>query len=96
MNRAGVWRLSPAYDLTYSVDMAAPAYSNRHSLTVNGKNENITREDLETVGFNNDIPDSKALINTVACAIANFEHYAEELDIDEKLIESIKADFVLV
>lgn len=96
MNRAGVWRLSPAYDLTYSVDMAAPAYSNRHSLTVNGKSENITREDLETVGLNNDIPDSKALIDTVACAIANFEHYAKELGIDEKLIESVKADFVQI
>lgn len=96
MNRAGVWRLSPAYDLTYSVDMAAPAYSNRHSLTVNGKSENITREDLETVGLNNDIPDSKALIDTVACAIANFEHYAQELGIDEKLIESIKADFIQI
>ena len=70
--------------------MAAPAYSNRHSLTVNGKNENITRKDLETVGFNNDIPDSKALIDTVACAIADFEHYAKELGIDEKLIESVK------
>ena len=96
MNRAGVWRLSPAYDLTYSVDMAAPAYSNRHSLTVNGKSENITREDLQTVGINNDIPDCKALIDTVACAIANFVHYAEELDIDEKLIESIKADFIQI
>ncbi|HBT85696.1 MAG TPA: hypothetical protein DEB12_07295 [Porphyromonadaceae bacterium] len=36
MNREGVWRLLPAYDLTYSVDLAAPAYSNRHSMTVNG------------------------------------------------------------
>ncbi|MDD3187886.1 MAG: hypothetical protein PHO13_00120 [Fermentimonas sp.] len=36
MNREGVWRLLPAYDLTYSVDLAPPAYSNRHSMTVNG------------------------------------------------------------
>ena len=31
MDRKGAWRLSPAYDLTYSVDLAAPSYSNRHS-----------------------------------------------------------------
>ena len=54
-----------AYDLTYSVDLTAPAYSNRHSLTINGKNEDITREDLGTVGQNNDIQDYNALIDTV-------------------------------
>lgn len=96
MNRDRVWRLSPAYDLTYSVDLTAPAYSNRHSLTVNGKNEDITREDLETVGQNNDIQDYKALIDTVAGAVAKFEDYARELGIDGKLITAIKADFIKI
>lgn len=96
MDRDGVWRLSPAYDLTYSVDPTASAYSNGHSLTVNGKNEDITREDLETVGLNNDIQDYKVLIDTVANAVANFENYANELGIDEKLIESIKTGFIKV
>jgi Uncharacterized protein related to capsule biosynthesis enzymes len=96
MNRNGNWRLSPAYDLTYSVDVTAPAYSNRHSLTVNGKNEDITREDLETIGLNNDIQDCKTLIDTVANAISKFEDYAKELGINEKLIESIKTDFIKV
>ncbi|MGE0091149.1 MAG: type II toxin-antitoxin system HipA family toxin [Bacteroidales bacterium] len=93
MKRNGNWQLSPAYDVTYSVDLNAPAYSNRHSLTVNGKNENITRKDLEAIGLNNDIQDYKTLINTVANAVANFKSYAEDLDIDQKLIDAIKADF---
>ena len=96
MNRNGIWRLSPAYDLTYSVDLAAPAYANSHSLTVNGKNEDITREDLEVVGLNNDIQDYKSLIDTVANAVAKFVNYATDLGMDEKLIESIKSDFVKV
>ena len=96
MNRNGIWRLSPAYDLTYSVDLTAPAYSNRHSLTVNSKNEDITREDLEIVGLNNDIQDYKTLIDTVANAIAKFANYAINLGIDKKLIESIKSDFLQV
>ncbi|MDR1381798.1 MAG: HipA domain-containing protein [Tannerella sp.] len=94
MNRDGVWRLSPAYDLTYSVDLTAPAYSNRHSLTVNGKNEDIVRRDLETVGRNNDIQNYKTLTDTVADAVAGFEDYAGELNMDKKLIERIKADFI--
>lgn len=95
MNRNGVWRLSPAYDLTYSVDLTAPAYSNRHSLTVNGKNEDITRDDLETIGRNNDIQDYKTLIDAVVNAVSRFENYAKELETDKKLIEHIKADLVL-
>ena len=96
MNRDGTWRLSPAYDLTYSVDPAAPTYHNRHSLTVNGKNEDITYNDFETIALNNDIQDYKALIDGVSNAIANFEDYAKALDINEKLIESIKSDFIEV
>ena len=95
MNRDGAWRLSPAYDITYSVDPTAPPNSNRHSLTINGKNEDITYEDFETIALNNDIQEYKALIDGVSNAIANFEDYAKELAINEKLIESIKTDFIL-
>ncbi len=94
MNRNGAWRLSPAYDLTYSIDQAAPAYSNKHSLTVNGKNENITRTDLETVGRNNDIQDYGTLIDAVADAVSKFKSYGKEWEIDEKLVDAIQKDFI--
>ncbi len=96
MTSDGVWRLSPAYDLTYSVDPSAPAYINRHSLTINGKNDNITREDLETVALRNDIQDYKSLIETVINAVDKFKEYAGELNIDEQLMDSIAADFVRI
>ena len=96
MNCDGIWRLSPAYDLTYSVDLTAPAYTNRHSLTINGKNEDITREDLEIAGLNNDIQNCKSLIDCVVNAVAKFDIYSKELGIDPKLIESIKNDFTCV
>lgn len=96
MNRNGMWRLSPAYDLTYSVDLTAPAYSNRHSLTVNSKNDDITREDLEKIGQNNDIQDYNALIDAVSDAVSKFESYARELGIDGQLIKTIQADFIKV
>jgi serine/threonine-protein kinase HipA len=92
----GIWHLSPAYDLTYGVDLSAPAFSNRHILTVHGKNEDINREDLETVAINNDIHDYKSLIDMVSNAVGKFEEYAKELDIDYQLIDSIQLDFVRV
>ncbi len=96
MDRQGVWRLSPAYDVTFSVDLDAPAYYNRHSLTINGKNEDITRADLEKVGRNNDIQDFKSLIEAVADAVANFEKYAKEFDIGNEVIRKINKDFIRI
>ncbi|KAA6351959.1 hypothetical protein EZS27_000756 [termite gut metagenome] len=96
MTRDGKWSLSPAYDLTYSIDLTAPSYSNRHSLTVNGKKGNITRTDLETVAINNDIQDYKALIDAVAHTVDKFKEYAKELNINELIIKSICSDFVLM
>jgi len=94
MTPDGVWRLSPAYDLTYSVDFSAPKYMNRHSMTINGKNENITRKDLESIAQRNDIQDYKSLIEKVCTAVSEFREYALKLNIDEHIIESIESDFV--
>lgn len=94
MNRTGIWRLSPAYDVTFSIDLAAPAYVNRQSLTVNGKNEDITREDLITVAKNNDIFDYNALIDGVSTSLINFESYAKQLNLDKSLTEAIAHTFL--
>lgn len=96
MTSDGTWHLSPAYDLTYGVDLSVPAFLNRHSITINGKNEDITRKDLEAVAQRNDIQDYKALIDMVSNAVNKFREYATELKIDQQLIDRIEADFVSV
>jgi serine/threonine-protein kinase HipA len=96
MTPDGVWRLSPAYDLTYSIEFSAPSYMNRHSLTINGKNEEITRADLEAVARRNDIQDYNSLIDKVSDAAAKFREFAEALKIDKSLIDRIESDFVKV
>ena len=92
MSDNGQWRLSPAYDLTFSADLEAPAYINRHSLTINGKTGNITLADLEKIAQDNDIQDYKSLIEKVVNAVNNFEKYAKELEVTSALIEKIKQD----
>lgn len=96
MTPDGKWRLSPAYDLTFSVDFAAPTYANRHSLTVNGKNEGLTRADLEKVARRNDIQDYKALIKAVTDAVGQFERHAGEFGIDRRLIQNIRSEFAVL
>ena len=94
MKPDGIWYLSPAYDLTYGVDLSAPAFLNRHSMTINGKKENIARKDLEAVAQRNDIQDYRVLIDKVSNAVNKFNEYASELKIEQKLIENIESDFV--
>ena len=96
MTPDGTWRLSPAYDLTYAVDLSAPAFVNRHSITINGKNENITRKDLEAVAQRNDIQDHKSLVEMVSQAVTKFRVYTSELQIDQQLIDRLENDFVRV
>ena len=96
MSRKGDWWLSPAYDVTFSVDMAAPSYVNRQSLSVNGKYESITRKDLETVAKNNDILEYNALIDTVVSALSKFKQHAKRLDINEILIQQIANELINV
>ena len=75
-------------------DITAPAYINRHSLTINGKNENIRRADLEVIAQRNDIQDYKSLLDIVSNAVAKFREFALELKIDVQIIDNMESDFV--
>jgi serine/threonine-protein kinase HipA len=96
MTPDGVWRLAPAYDLTFSIELSAPSYMNRHSMSINGRNEAITRADLETVAQRNDIQDYKSLIEMVSDAVGKFRELANALDIDKQLIDRIESYFIKV
>jgi serine/threonine-protein kinase HipA len=65
-------------------------------MTINGKNENITREDLDDVALQNDIQDYKSLIDMVSNAVNKFKGYSMDLKINQQLIDSIESDFVRI
>lgn len=72
MDRSGAWSLSPAYDVTFAIEASAPAYVNRHSLLVGGKDSGITLSDMLDVARRNDIDHPKELIERVREALAAF------------------------
>ena len=49
MNRKGEWKLSPAYDVTFSYNLNN-RWLKAHQMLVNGKNEKITYDDLVSTG----------------------------------------------
>lgn len=86
MNKQGQWSLSPAYDLTYSYKPGG-RYTNTHHLSLNGKLENHTLEDLLAFGKSLDIREgkAKAIISEVQDAISQWEKYSNLAKVPEEL-----------
>ena len=90
MHNDGIWHITPAYDMTFTIDLDAPSYINRHCLTVNGKDANITTKDLLDFARMNDIKDADNIISNVVMAIERFTEYAQHYGIENKWIEKIR------
>ncbi len=71
MEKDGSWHLSPAYDLCFILKTAA-APEKRHALSIRGKNEDITVEDLLAFAARNDIKNPAKYIDKVRDALRDF------------------------
>lgn len=95
MDHNGMWTLSPAYDVTFALDSSAPAYANRQSLFVNGKDSDITTADLLEVAERNDITRPKELIAQVQKALSTFDVKAHEIGVPEEIVRIVKKEIGL-
>lgn len=77
MDKTGDWRLSPAYDMTFSFNPAG-AFTSSHQMSVNRKRAEITDEDFMAVAQRQGLNGSSAkrLVRTVREVIANWRDYA--------------------
>ena len=73
----GKWHITPAYDLTFTVNLEGAFYENRHCLTILGKDENISVKDMLAFAKENNIRDAKNIIEEVASAFTHFYDYAQ-------------------
>lgn len=92
MAQDGVWHVAPAYDFTFTVDPSAPAYINRHSLTVNYKNHDISRNDLLAVARQYSIKSAEAIIDNAIAVAGRYNEFAKAADIDSEWIEKINKE----
>ncbi len=92
MDKKGVWSLSPAYDVTFAYKRDS-IWVNAHQMLINGKSENITKEDLLAVARNVGIKkqDAQKCINAVESAIKNWKLFANEAGISKQNIERIQS-----
>ncbi len=90
MDKFGDWHISPVYDFTFNVDLSAPHYVNRHSMTVNGKNQNIMCADLLALASRYNIKTPDAIINSAIGVVRNYRKYALQASVPEPWIENIE------
>ena len=88
----GAWHIAPAYDYTFAVDLSAPGYMNRHSMTINNKNSDIERSDLLELAKRYNIKGAGAIIEKVISIVNNYEQYAEAAGVSPYWTHKIKEE----
>jgi serine/threonine-protein kinase HipA len=90
MTADGNWRLSPAYDLTWS----SPKVKPEHTMLVGSKGRGITGNHCREVAQSAGIPRSRAddIINEVVSAVAMFPDHAVRAKLPENMIDQINID----
>ena len=84
MNRRGDWRLSPAYDISYSWDPHGP-WTSQHQLSINGKRDGFQYADLLALAASTGIKRSPAaeMIDRVIAVVRRWLEFADEAGVPE-------------
>lgn len=94
MDRAGTWRLSPAYDMGYAYNPQG-AWTARHQMSVNGKFDYISRQDILEVGSRNNIKNAGILIDSILDVASQWPRLASETGVPDSMIRQIFPNFRL-
>lgn len=93
MNEEGEWSLAPAFDMTYAFRPSSE-WTAHHQMTINGKSDGFTLEDIMQVAEAIKVKNAKEIIDEIQTVFTNFEDYMEK-DISEAMIEEMKHNLVL-
>jgi serine/threonine-protein kinase HipA len=82
MDPNGTWRLSPAFDVTYAYSSHGP-WTSSHQMTINGKRDNFTMEDISAVaaaaGFKRG--SARRIVLEIAEIVSRWPEYAEAVGV---------------
>ena len=86
MDNTGQWVLSPAFDLTYA---HGNNFTARHQMTINGKDVEISRDDLLRLADKLDIDDAEECIDEVKEAVSNWRSFANHAKLSKPFTDLI-------
>jgi len=89
------WELAPAYDVSYSYDPHS-RWVSQHALSVNGKSNNISKNDLLIIAKSMNIKKSESIIRQINEIVGKWSTYAEQTKVSSNKIESISSSLISV
>jgi len=91
MDQEGKWKISPAYDITYSYSPGG-TWTNAHQSSLNGKYDNFRIEDLVEFGKSFGIKKSTVIVQEVIDAVSQWPKIARDIEIPRNVITSINTN----
>ncbi len=88
MGTDGKWRLSPAFDVTYSHNPAG-RWTRLHQMSVNGKRDGFSRADLLTVGESIGIPRPGQIVDEITGVVEGWPSFAAEAGVSAENLADI-------
>ena len=88
MGPDGEWQLSPAFDVIYAHNPAGK-WTNQHQMSIRGKRDHFTLDDLIAVGESISIPRPGEVIDEVADAVSKWPEFAKASGVGNRLIAEI-------
>ena len=91
MDRAGVWSLAPAFDVTYAHNPEG-AWTGAHQMSVNGKRRDIADDDLLAAARAAGLKPRRAreALDRVRAAVARWPDFANEANVRDDFAEDIR------
>lgn len=88
MDRQGKWTLSPAYDMGFAYNPKG-GWTAQHQMSINGKFDNITRQDLLEFAKRNNIKEATEIIDRIAEVSSHWPLLARECEVPQLMIDAI-------
>ena len=88
MDQDGKWRLSPAFDVTYSHNPAGQ-WTNQHQMSIYGKRDGFELQDLISIGESISVSRPQQIIEEVRNTVAQWPVFAKEAGVSESLTKEI-------
>lgn len=95
LKKGEAWQLAPAYDLCFSYD-PSNHWVNKQTLSVNGKRQNITKEDLMSIAKDNNIKKADKIINEISTVVQNWSNYAKQAGVRSDLKNKIQENLYIL
>ena len=92
MDESGKWRLSPAYDMGYAYNPNG-RWTATHQMSINGKFDDITRDDLLTFAHRNNIKEAASIIDEICEAVSHWSEMAKDCGVKQEIIDAIFPHF---